>query len=124
MAALSPGQRKRLTELRDAIRAAAPDSEPGFGYGIPSVQWEGRPLVYYAAFKEHVSIYPISREFELAHADALRPFATSGRGTLRFPLDASIPRRLVALVVKDRLKAAKAKGVAKGGRRRTASPPA
>jgi uncharacterized protein YdhG (YjbR/CyaY superfamily) len=122
MAGLSPGHRKRLTELRDAIRAAAPDAEPGFGYGIPSVRWEGRPLVYYAAFKEHVSIYPIRREFELAHAAALRPFVTSGRGTLRFPLDAPIPRRLVALVVKDRLKAAKAKSVAKGGRRRTASP--
>ena len=117
MAALSPRHRKRLKELGDAIRAAAPASEPGFGYGIPGVRVLGRPLVYYAAFKEHVSMYPISREFEKAHADILRPYATSGRGTLRFALDAPIPRGLVALVVKDRLQAARAKDPAKRARR-------
>ncbi|MBL8960580.1 MAG: DUF1801 domain-containing protein [Gemmatimonadetes bacterium] len=117
MAALSPRHRKRLKELGDAIRAAAPTAEPGFGYGIPGVRLLGRPLVYYAAFKEHVSMYPISRAFEKAHAEALRPYGTSGRGTLRFPLDAPIPRRLVALVVRDRLKAARATERAKRARR-------
>ena len=117
MASLSPRHRKRLKELGAAIHAAAPGAEPGFGYGIPGVRVLGRPLVYYAAFKAHVSMYPISREFEQAHAEALRPYGTSGRGTLRFALDDPIPRGLVAMVVKDRLRAARAKDTAKRTRR-------
>lgn len=117
IARLSPIHRKRLGELRAAIHASAPDAEPAFGYGIPAAKWQGRQLVYYAAFKEHVSIYPISREFEKAHADALRPYYTSGRGTLRFPLDAPIPRRIVALLVKDRVNDTKARLAAKTKRR-------
>ncbi len=109
IAARPPVVRKRLTELRATIKAVAPKATPGFGYGIPGFRLDDRVLVYYAAFKAHVSIYPISREFEQANATALRPYATSGKGTLRFPLDTPIPKGLVKRVVQDRVRAVRAK---------------
>lgn len=105
--------RKRLSELRATIRSAAPAATESFGYGIPGFRLHDRVLVYDAAFKEHVSIYPISREFERANATALQNYATSGKGTLRFAMTKPIPKGLVKRVVLDRIRAMKVKSARK-----------
>jgi uncharacterized protein YdhG (YjbR/CyaY superfamily) len=108
-AATPAAARRRLAELRTIIAAAAPGATEGFGYEIPGFKQGGKVLVYYAAFKQHVSIYPISRSFEQANAALLAKYSTSGRGTLRFPLDRPVPKGLVRRVVADRLAAVRAK---------------
>jgi uncharacterized protein YdhG (YjbR/CyaY superfamily) len=85
-----------LRDLRAAIREAAPDAEEAISYQMPAFKLNGN-LVYFAAFKEHISLYPAGAELAPLKKQ-LAPYS-SGKGTLRFPLDRPIPLDLVKRVI-------------------------
>jgi uncharacterized protein YdhG (YjbR/CyaY superfamily) len=103
LASLPADARKAMKTLRVDIRSAAPGAEESFGYGMPAFRFEGRPLVWYAAWKEHTSLYPISAGMMRAHAAAMKGYETSGRGTIRFPLTEPVPSTLVRQIVRTRI---------------------
>ena len=102
MAALPDEARRGLEELRRTIKAVAPSATEGISYKMPVFRVDGSPLVWIAAYKNHYSIYPTTDGLERALGDELKPYI-HGKGTIRFPADKPIPKRLVRKIVKARL---------------------
>lgn len=102
LASVPAEKRAALQNLRNAIRAAAPDAEEGFSYGLPAFRLEGRPLVCYGASKNHCSFFPMSPAVISAHAAALKGYDLS-KGTIRFLAEKPLPAALVRKLVKARV---------------------
>jgi uncharacterized protein YdhG (YjbR/CyaY superfamily) len=100
---LPANSRKALENLRQLIQGTVPNAEEGFSYGVPAFKLNGRPLVCYAAFKNHCGFYPMSPEVLNSFAQDLAGFETA-KGTIRFTVDKPLSATLVKRIVKARLK--------------------
>jgi uncharacterized protein YdhG (YjbR/CyaY superfamily) len=90
-----------LAQIRQIIRAAAPDATETISYQIPAFKLNGKDLIYFAAWKAHIAMYPVPSGSD-AFEKELSPFI-GGKGTVRFPLERPIPFNLVEGIVRARL---------------------
>ncbi len=97
-----PGTRRQVRRIRDLIRFAVPRAVDGFSYGIPAVRVDGRLLLWYAGWKAHCSLYPVTPAVRRALAHDMTKYVVS-KGTIRFPLDRPLPATLIRRVAKARL---------------------
>lgn len=103
LAALPPDTRRSLLKIRSAIRATTPRATESFSYGIPGFRLNGKPLVWYAAWKKHCSMYPIGDAIRRLHAKELSNYKTA-KGTVQFPYTDMPSAALVKRLVKARIK--------------------
>ena len=102
MAAIPPDYREVLEKLRTQIKAAAPHATETISYQMPAFRDRDRLLVSYAAFRDHCSLFPMSKKVIADNADELAPYAT-GKGTLQFHVDDPLPQAIVKKIVEARL---------------------
>lgn len=94
--------RATLEKLRATIKAAAPNTTETISYQMPTFKYQGRPLVGFAAFKNHCSFFPHSAKVLDTYHEELGPLRTS-KGTISFPPDKPLPAALVKKLVKARI---------------------
>src|SRR6266478_1728774 len=90
-----------LEKLRKTISKAAPKAQETISYQMPAFTLEGS-LVYFAAFKNHIGLYPRPTAIKKFKRE-LSPYE-GAKGTVRFPLDKPIPLALISKIVKFRVK--------------------
>lgn len=102
LAPLPPEQRAALEQLRAQIRALVPDAAETISYGMPTFKVHGRGVIGYAAWKNHLAIYPMSGELLVRYADQLTGYAST-KGSLHFTPDRPIPPAVLRDLVRSRL---------------------
>ena len=101
-----------LEKIRMTIRKAAPDAEETISYQIPTFTLKGKYLVYFAAYKKHIGLYPAPRGIE-KFKNELSVYE-GAKGSVKFPLDKPIPFDLISKIVKFRVKENLERAEAKG----------
>jgi len=108
--------RAALTRVRGVIRRAVPAAEEMISYQIPAYKLHGRPVLFFAGWKEHYSLYPSNARLVAAFKGQLSPYEIS-KGTIRFPLSDSVPATLIERIAKFRarqvMESLKRKGAAR-----------
>lgn len=90
-----------LNQVRAIIKKNAPKAIESIAYGMPAYKTQGKPLVYFAAFKNHIGFYATPTGHE-AFQEALSKYK-QGKGSVQFPLDQPIPIDLIAEIVAFRV---------------------
>jgi uncharacterized protein YdhG (YjbR/CyaY superfamily) len=92
---------KALEEVRAIIKSIAPDARENISYQIAAFEVKGKNFIHIAGWKKHISIYPIPSGTEAFNKEIAK--YADGKGTVKFPLDKSLPLKLIERVVKYRL---------------------
>jgi uncharacterized protein YdhG (YjbR/CyaY superfamily) len=100
IAACAPDVQPILQKIRLTIKAAAPDAEETISYQIPAFKLNGI-LVYFAAFKHHIGLYPPVRGDDDLMRD-VKAYA-GPKGNLQFPFEKPVPYALIGRIVKARV---------------------
>ncbi|MDO8390691.1 MAG: DUF1801 domain-containing protein [Actinomycetota bacterium] len=95
-------QAATLMHLRDTLRALLPTAVECIKYGMPCFTVDGKAVAGYDGFKQHCSYFPHSGS-ALARVADIPTWATTDKGTLRFPIDRQLPKSLVKALVRARL---------------------
>ncbi len=88
---------KRLRQMQRAVLVTAPKAQSKISYGMPAFVL-GRNRIYFAAFKNHIGLYP-SPAAIVEFKDALAGFHTS-KGAIQFPFDAPLPLPLIKQIAR------------------------
>ncbi|MBF4469781.1 MULTISPECIES: iron chaperone [Flavobacterium] len=91
-----------LENVRNAITKNAPEAAESISYGMPAYKIYGKPLVYFAGYKNHIGFYATPtghKEF----SNELSNYK-QGKGSVQFPVDHPIPYWLIEQIVIFRVK--------------------
>ncbi len=90
-----------LKKMKKTIQEAAPEATEAIRYQMPTFRLNGKNLVHFAAFKNHIGFYPIPSGIEAFKKEL--SIYKQGKGSVQFPLDKPVPYELVKKIVKFRV---------------------
>ncbi|HPN71067.1 MAG TPA: DUF1801 domain-containing protein [Saprospiraceae bacterium] len=91
----------RMIKVRDLILQHAPEAEESISYGIPSYKTFGRPLIYFAGFKNHIGLYATPSGHEKFEKELSK--YKQGRGSVQFLMKEEMPYDLIEQIIKFRV---------------------
>jgi uncharacterized protein YdhG (YjbR/CyaY superfamily) len=91
-----------LKKMRAIVRQAAPEAQESLSYGMPAYKLNGKPLVYFAAFKKHIGFYAMPTGYSRFRSELSK--YKQGKGSVQFPIDQPLPLDLIAEIVKFRVR--------------------
>lgn len=91
-----------LIKIRQVIKMNAKDAKESIAYKMPAYKINGKPLIYFAGFRNHIGLYATPS----GHSEFEKELARykHGKGSVQFPLDQPIPYDLIERIVKFRIK--------------------
>jgi|CXWL01.1.fsa_nt_gi uncharacterized protein YdhG (YjbR/CyaY superfamily) len=99
LSALPPAQRVALEKLRKALHREAPGAVEGISYGLPTLKYRGKVLIYFGAATHHCAVYGVPK----LPAPATKSYDTTGKGTVRFSPDQPLTPALITQIVATRI---------------------
>ena len=94
-------RQKRMQQIRTLILEKAPEAQESISYGMPAYKTNGKPLIYYAAFKNHIGLYATPSGHK-HFAEALSQYK-QGKGSVQFPNEQPLPLDLIAEIIAFRV---------------------
>ena len=99
---LTKTQQAEYKHIRSLVKELAPKATEVISYGIPTFKVGKQPLIYFGAFKDHMSLFPASDDMVKAIPEVAK-FRTS-KGTLQFTASKPIPEPVIKAIIGHRLK--------------------
>lgn len=113
IAAQPEGAKGILGQVRSTIRKAVPRAEEVISYQIPAYKLHRGAVLYFAGWKQHYSLYPISKRVLAAFKGELAVHEVN-KNTIRLPLSQPVPVKLIGRIAKFRAKEVAERGNPKG----------
>lgn len=101
IATFPPEVQQILGEIRQTVKKSAPEAEELIAYRMLAYQLNGKPLVYFAAFKKHIGFYPLPHVIDTFKEELAK--YKHAKGSIQFQLDEPIPYDLIAKIAKFRV---------------------
>jgi len=90
-----------LHKIRALIKCNTTNVEEVIAYNMPAYRINKKPLVYFAAFKNHIGFYATPNGHSAFREELLK--YKQGKGSVQFPIDKPIPYELIERMVKFKL---------------------
>ncbi|MCB0448053.1 MAG: DUF1801 domain-containing protein [Gelidibacter sp.] len=91
----------KLHQMYDTIKSEANNAEESMSYGMPAFKWNGKPLVYFAGYKNHIGFYATPTGHEAFKVELSK--YKQGKGSVQFPLNEPLPEGLIRRIVAFRV---------------------
>lgn len=104
---VTPTQKEVLQHIREVVHELIPDAEEAFAYAMPTFRYKGKNVLHFAAFKDHMSLFPTPEPIEMLK-DRLEKYKTS-KGTIQFSESNPIPDDLLHDLIATSYESAKAR---------------
>lgn len=87
-----------LNKIREIVLSIVPEAVESISYGMPAYKLNKKPLIYFAAFKNHIGLYA-TPDGHKAFEKELAGYK-QGKGSVQFPLNQELPFELITEIVK------------------------
>ena len=93
----------KLRLLRETVRSLHPDFQECISYKMPAFKYKNKPLVYFAAYKNHIGFYPLPKALKEFENEFVKRNYKYSKGAVQFPLKENLPRELIKRMIQSRM---------------------